>query len=99
MFRFYWLAAQILIERLVWALPLEGDAVVRATLRANGLYAVFSCVSLWRWAPNMDYARPGYAARALAVINLFAVPTAVYLAVFGDFVTLPEGKCLAGVDG
>ena len=84
-FWFYWLAAPILIERFVWSLPLDGQVVVPTTLCANSLYAVFSCIALWRCAPNTDYAWLGYAARALAVINLIAVPLAIYLTFFGDF--------------
>jgi len=84
-FWLYWLAAPILIERVVWSLQLDGELEVPATLLANGFYAVFSCVALWRCAPNTDYAWLGYAARVLAVINLLAAPLAIYLAIFGDF--------------
>ncbi len=84
-FWLYWLVPQFLIERAIFMLPLSVETQIRTTLVCNGLYAIFSCVSLWRCAFNTDYRWLGYGARALAALNLLLVPAALYLAVTGDF--------------
>ena len=81
----YWLVPQILIEYVVHLLVPELDAAIRATLIANGAWAIYSCVSLWRCAFNTDWRWLGYLARTLAAANLVVLPVAFYLAFFGQF--------------
>ena len=84
-FLFYWLAGQILIENLVHLFVPELNTAIRTTLIVNGIWAIYSCVSLWRCAFNVDWRWIGYLARVLAAVNLILLPIAFYLAIFGDF--------------
>lgn len=88
-FWLYWLLGQLAIENAVHLLVAEQDTAIRATLFANGLYSIYSSLSLWRCAWNADYRWLGYPARALALLNLVAAPIALYLAVTGRGIVGP----------
>lgn len=84
-FWLYWLLAPILIEHGIALLRLAPETQIRATLAATGLYAVYTCLSLWRCAFNTDFRWLGYGARAVAALNLLLAPVALYLAATGNF--------------
>ncbi len=84
-FWFYWLVGRFMIEKIIWSFSLDTATAIELTIYITGLYAVYSCIALWRCAPNTDYRWLGYAARAIAAINLVLVPVSFYAAFTGEY--------------
>ena len=80
-FWLYWLAGRFIIERIIWSLSLDQASAIKTTIYCTGIWAVYSCIALWRCAPNTDFRWLGYAARVIAVLNLVLVPVAYYLVI------------------